>query len=143
MTSGIQLGTILIKARTLAAQRLGLEVDSFSGTWNVVRALNGFTLDHKVRAAGWNSMFMAAEVRGVALGSIQPNSLRAALHRIFTKVHAEDFNCLEVTAITARRFLGIPYVSVCAHSRHIQKGMRLDSARDRRISQGAAELARS
>jgi hypothetical protein len=143
MTSAIQLGTILIKDRTLVAERLGLEVDSFSGTWNTVRALNGFALDRKVRAAGWNSLFMAAEVRGIALGPIRPNSLRAALSRIFSKVHAEDFNCLEVTAITARRFLGIPYVSMCAHSRHIQKGMRLDAAQARRMGQVPAAMAKS
>jgi hypothetical protein len=143
MSAGIQLGTILIKERTIAAQRLGLEVDSFSGTWNVVRALNGFALDRKVRAAGWNSLFMAAEVRGIALGPVRPNSLRAALHRIFSKVEAEDFNCLEVTAITARRFLGIPYVSVCAHSRHIQKGIRLDDSRERRMGQGAPVMVKS
>jgi hypothetical protein len=86
---------------------------------------------------------MAAEVRGIAFGRIRPNSLRAALHRILSKVRAEDFNCLEVTAITARNFLGIPYVSVCAHSRHIQKGMRLDHPRERRIAQDAAATAKA
>lgn len=143
MTAGIQLGTILIKERTPIAERLGLETDTYSGTWRVLRALNGFALDHKVRGAGWNSFFMATEVRALAFGTIQPNSLRAALHRVFSKVRADDFNCLEVTAITARRFLGVPYVSVCAHSRHIQKGWNLDRPRDRRIALGATELVKS
>ena len=60
---------------------------------------------------------------------------------IFAKVHDEDFNCLEVTGIVARRFLGVPYVMVSAHSRHIQKGWRLDLRHQRQAAQGAAEWA--
>jgi hypothetical protein len=141
MTSSIQIGTILIKEQPLMAQRLGLESDSYAQHWSVVRALNGFSLDRQIRAAGWSSFFMAGEVQAIALGSIQPGSLLAALRRIFSKVRDEDFNCLEVTGIVARRFLGVPYVMVSAHSRHIQKGWRLDHPRER-AAQGAAEWAK-
>ena len=142
MPSNIEIGSILIKERPPLAGRLGLQSDAYSQNWSVVRALNGFSLDRKIRAAGWNSFFMAGEVQARAFGSIKAGSLRAALRRIFSKVRHEDFNCLEVTGIVARRFLGVPYVMVSAHSRHIQKGFQLDHSRERRAAQGAVEWAK-
>jgi hypothetical protein len=142
MPSSIQIGSILIKERPPLGGGLGIESDAYSHNWSVVRALNGFSLDRKIRAAGWNSFFMAGEVQGTAFGSIQPGSLLAALQRVFSKVRHEDFNCLEVTGIVARSFLGVPYVMVSAHSRHIQKGFQLDHARERRAAQGAVEWAK-
>jgi hypothetical protein len=143
MPSSIQIGSILIKEQPFMSERLGLESDSYSQNWKVVRAVNGFSLDRKVRAAGWNSFFMAPEVQASAFGSIRAGSLRAALQRIFSKIRAEDFNCLEVTGIAARDLLGIPYVVVSAHSRHIQKGFRLNHPHERRAAQSAAEWAKS
>ena len=107
--SGIQIGSILIQEQPLMTQRLGLVSEAYSKSWSLVRAVNGFSLDHKIRAAGWSSFFMASEVQANAFGAVQPGSLRAALGRIFEKVRHEDFNCLEVTGIEARRFLGLPY----------------------------------
>jgi hypothetical protein len=142
MPSSIQIGSILIKEQPLMTEHLGLESDSYSQNWSVVRAVNGFSLERKIRAAGWNSFFMAAEVQGNAFGSIRAGSLRTALQRIFSKVRDEDFNCLEVTGIVARSLLGIPYVEVSAHSRHIEKGWRLNHPRERRAAQSAAEWAK-
>jgi hypothetical protein len=51
------------------------------------------------------------------------------------KVKPLNFNCLEVTAIAAKRFLGVPYTLISAHSRHIQQSCYLDGADGRRISQ--------
>ena len=143
MPSSIQIGSILIKEQPFMSERLGLQSDSYSQNWSVVRAVNGFSLDRRVRAAGWNSFFMAPEVQASAFGSIRAGSLRAALQRIFSKVRAQHFNCLEVTGIVARDLLGIPYVVVSAHSRHIQKGLRLNHPHERRAAQSAAEWAKS
>lgn len=142
MPSSIQIGSILIKEQPLMTERFGLESDSYSQNWSVIRAVNGFSLDRKVRAAGWNSFFMAPEVQANAFGSIRAGSLRAALKRIFSKIRGDDFNCLEVTGIVARNLFGIPYVEVSAHSRHIQKGFRLNHAHERRAAQNAVEWAK-
>jgi len=125
------------------SQRLGLEQDRYSPGWCVVRALNGFSLDRKVRGAGWNSFFLAGTVTASALGSIKEGSVRAALQRVFSKVRTEDFNCLEVTGIVARHFLGIPYITVSAHSRHIQQSYLLDNPRARQAGATAAGLAQA
>jgi hypothetical protein len=143
MTFNIRIGTVLMQDRPLMSQRLGLEQDAYSKTWSVIRALNGFSLDRKVRAAGWNSFFMAGTIVGSAFGSIKEGTIRSALQRIFSKVRTQDFNCLEVTGIAARHFLGIPYITVSAHSRHIQQGYLLDHPRARQAGQLAAVAAQS
>jgi hypothetical protein len=47
------------------------------------------------------------------------------------------FNCLEITGITQKRFLGLPYVHVSAHSRHIQKSSTMQP----QVERGQAEAA--
>src|SRR4030095_8701995 len=133
MPSSIQIGSILIKEQPYMAERLALERDSYSQNWSVVRAVNGFSLDRKIREAGWTSFFMRTELQANAFGPIQAGSLRAALQRIFSKVRDEDFNCLDV----ARSFIGIPSLVVSARSRQIQKGWRLDHPYERRAAQSS------
>jgi hypothetical protein len=47
-----------------------------------------------------------------------------------------------VTAIVARRFLGVPYVTVFAHSRHMQQSCYLDTVEARQTTERNAEWAR-
>ena len=58
------------------------------------------------------------------------------------RVKQQHFNSLEVTGIVAKRFLGVPYAVVSAHSRHVQQSCYSDSAEARRRSQRDAEWAR-
>ena len=123
-------------------QFLGLQNEPCSGNWSTVKTLDGFALDRKIHAAGWNFFFMAAEVKVMFFGALRAKKIQHALRRILAKVKLEDFNGLEVTGIVAKRFLGVPYVTVSAHSRHVQQSCHLDGAEARRRSQGDAEWAR-
>jgi hypothetical protein len=40
---------------------------------------------------------------------------------VLSNVEAQHCNCVEFTGVSAKSFLGMPYVNVSAHSRHIQK----------------------
>lgn len=128
MESAVQVGTILIEDRPLILRALDLKSESYAGTWGVLQSLTSTTLDQKVRGAGWNCFFLAAEVKATVFGSLAAKSIRRALQQIFEKVRKPDFNCLEVTRIVENSFLGVPYTTVCAHSRHIQQGYLMDSA---------------
>jgi len=123
-------------------QLLNLESEPCSGEWNVLKVLDGFTLDRKIHAAGWNFFFIASEVKVMFFGSLGAEKIRRALMRIIEKVKLEQFNGLEVTEIAARRFLGVPYVTVSAHSRHMQQSCYLDSTLARHTSQLNSEWAR-
>lgn len=124
------------------AQALGLQSEPYAAKWGVVTALDGFALDRKIHAAGWNFFFMAAEVKVMFFGAIGAKNIQNAVKRMLEKVRPLNFNCLEVTGIVAKRFLGVPYTVVSAHSRHIQQSCYLDDAQARRASQHKAEWAR-
>ena len=123
-------------------QILGLETEHSWAEWNIVKVPDAFTLDRKIHAAGWNFFFMAAEVKAMFFGSLSAAKVQSALKRILAKVKPQHFNGLEVTGVVARHFLGVPYVTVCAHSRHMQHSCNLDSADARQTSQDNAEWAR-
>jgi hypothetical protein len=146
MPQTVQVGSILMKEWPGMKQIFGLDSEPCSGEWSLIEALDGFALDRKIHAAGWNFFFMAAEVKVMFFGSLGAANgtakIRSALKRILEKVRPQQFNGLEVTQIVARRFLGVPYVTVSAHSRHIQQSCYLDSATARQAVQRSAEWAR-
>ncbi len=142
MPSTVQVGTILMKEWPGMPQFLGFETEPGLGEWTMIKTPDAFTLDRKIHAAGWNFFFMAGEVKTMFFGSLRATRVQSALKRILAKVKPQHFNGLEVTAIVARHFLGVPYVTVSAHSRHLQHSSNLDSAEIRQTSQDAAEWAK-
>src|SRR5437879_11747673 len=120
MPPAVQVGAILIEESPLM-KHLGLEIGPYLGNWSLVKVLDGFTLDRKIRTAGWNFFFMAAEVKVMFFGALGTKKIHNALKRILAKVRHQSFNGLEVTGIVAKRFLGVPYATVSAQQRHIQQ----------------------
>src|SRR5947208_9870026 len=131
-----------MKEWSLMTQLLGLESEPCSGNWSLVKALDSFALDRKIHAAGWNFFFMAAEAKVMFFGALGAKKIQNALKRILVKVRHQNFNSLEVTGIVAKRFLGVPYTTVSAHSRHIQQSCCLDSVVTLQTSQRDAEWSR-
>jgi hypothetical protein len=139
MPQDVQVGTILVLEWP---QHLGFESESYSGHWSVVKALDGRALDRKIRAAGWHLFLIASEVKVMFFGALGAKKIQHALDRILGKVGQQHFNGLEVTGIVAKRFLGLPYAVISAHSRHLQETCCLDGAEIRRSSQRDAAWAR-
>lgn len=143
MTPIVQVGTVLIGEESpLMAEVLALQSEPYFANWSVVKAPDGITLDEKIRAARWNFFFLADEIKSTFFGTIGAIKIQRALQRIARKVKPQEFNCLEVTGIVAKRFLGMRYATVFAHSRHIQQGFRLDNIESRRNRRRDAEWAR-
>jgi hypothetical protein len=132
MTPSVQVGTILFEECPLMKQLLGSESEPYSGNWSLVKVLDSTALDRRIHAAGWNFFFMAEEVKAMFFGALGAKKIQNALKRILGKVKRQNFNGLEVTEIVAKRFLGVPYTVVSAHSRHVQRSCYLDSAEARR-----------
>jgi hypothetical protein len=122
---------------------LGLESEPCSGEWSLLKVLDSLTLDRKIHAPGLNFFFMAAEVKVIFFGAPGAVKILNALRRILGKVKQQNFNGLEVTAIVAKCFLGVPYDIVSAHSRHVQQRCYLEGAEERQISQHNGEWAKS
>jgi len=141
MAQTVQAGTILMRDWPGMTTLLGLESETCSCGWSLLKVLDSFTLDRKIHAAGWNFFFMAPEVKAMFFGSLGAAKLQNALKRILKKVKEQHFNGVEVTEIVSRRFLGVPYVTVLAHSRHMQKSCFLDTAEVRQTNQRNEEWA--
>ena len=142
MSPTVQAGSILIEDGPLMAQALGLTSEPYFGNWGVVKISDSSDLDRTIHAAGWNFFFMAAELKATFFGDVGAVKIQKALKRILESVKHENYNGLEVTGIVAKRFLGLPYTVVSAHSRHIQQSCNLDTAEGRRGAQHHAAWAR-
>jgi hypothetical protein len=139
MPQEVQVGTILMSEWP---QFFGVESKPYSGSWSVVQTLDACALERKIRAAGWNFFFIASEAKATFFGAPGAKKIGHALTRILGKVSGQHFNGLEVTGIVAKRFLGLPYTVVSAHSRHVQNNCYLDGAEVRRSSRRDAAWAR-
>jgi hypothetical protein len=121
---------ILIREDTPLPANLPIESEAFLPGWRAVRNLDGYELGRKIEAANWNFFYLAGEIGAIALGREGPGTLHRAVKRILAKQEGQKLNSLEVTEIISKRFLGIPFMSVTAHSRHIQQGIGLNLAKD-------------
>jgi hypothetical protein len=131
MAQEVRVGTILISEWP---QLFELETEPYSGRWSMVKGLSGFELDRKIRAAGWNFFFIASKMDAMFLGAPGTTKIHHAVNRILDQVNKEHFNCLEVTGIVTKHFLGIPYAIVSTHPRYVQQECYLDGPEARRLS---------
>ncbi len=125
----IQAGAVFIKDGTFLPEALHIEDEPCVPGWRLVQNLNGYALDRKVRETGWTFFFLAGEVRSIAFGADEQSTARRAIKRILANPRSKEFNSLEITGVASKSFLGLPYISMRAHSRHVQEGHVLLSAK--------------
>jgi hypothetical protein len=135
MTSTARAGTILIRRGTVTPE---LKSEPYSPGWETVQTSSPDALDGSIRKAGWNFFFLADRIQGIAgLFSGNERGLQRAVERLLDKARPSKLNCVEITEISTRRFLGLPYIRVSAHARHIQRGTLLQTF----LQRSQAELA--
>ena len=125
MAEKINAGTILIKEGTLLPEGLQLESDPYLKGWKLVKSPDSSGIDRKLREAGWTFFYMASEVDARAFGSDSNKTTQRAVKKVIAKIKSDRFNCVEISQVAAEGFLGLPYVTVAAHPRHIQESMFL------------------
>jgi hypothetical protein len=133
MQESIQAGAILIKEGTPLPENLRLESESCVPGWRIVKNLDGYGLDRKIREAGWTFFCRAGETRATVFGIDKEKMVRRAIERILAVLKSKAFNSLAIVRVTSessRRFLGVGYLTVSAQSRHIQEGSVLFRAKD-------------
>ncbi len=130
MPDTIKTGTILIKEGTLLPEALRFETEPCAPGWSFVKNFDGYGLDRKIQETGWTFFCLAGEINATVFGFNEQKAARRAVRRILARLKGEKFNSLEVTAVASKRFLGLPYASVYARSRHIQESVFLFRAED-------------
>ncbi len=130
MADTIKTGTILIKEGTPLPEALRFETEPCAPSWTLVKNLDGYGVNRKIHEAGWTFFWLAGEIKATVFGFDAQKAVRRAVKRILARLKGEKFNSLEVTRVASKRFLGVPYTSVYAHSRHIQESVFLFRAKD-------------
>src|SRR5437667_6335064 len=130
MSANNTSGTVLIRENTLLPAGLAVESEVFLPDWRVVKNLDRSTLARNIEGANWSFFYLAGGIRATVLGRDRSGTLRRAVKCVLAKQEGQKFNSLEITKVVSKRFLGIPFMSVTAHSRHIQQGIGLVPAKD-------------
>ena len=86
-------------------------------------SLDPHDLEKEFAALGWTFLYLAGKVKATAFGFDRQKAMDKALARLIAGAIRQKCNCLEIDEVATRTFLGVPGVSVSAHTRHIQKGM--------------------
>jgi hypothetical protein len=125
MTDTINTGTILIKASTPLPEGLQLESEPYAKGWRLVKNLRSSGMDRQLFEADWTFFYMAEEIEVSVVGSDLEKTTRRAVKRAIASLKSEKLNCLEITQVAVKHFLGVPYLTVSAQPRHIQESMFL------------------
>jgi hypothetical protein len=125
MADKIKTGTILIKEGALLPESLRFESEPYLKGWRLVKDFDSRGLDRKIREAGWTFFFMAGGANATAVGSDLEKTTRRAVKKVLASMKSDRLNCLEIGQVVVKRFLGLPYVAVSTHPRHIQESMFL------------------
>jgi len=123
MAQTIKIGTLLIKEGTPLPETLPLESDPHLKGWRLVKNLGSSGMDWKLGEAGWTFFYMAGEVNAMAFGSDSEETTRRAVKQVIANMKSNRFNCLEISRVAVKSFLGLPYVTVAGHPRHIQESV--------------------
>ncbi|MBZ5619912.1 MAG: hypothetical protein LAQ69_14505 [Acidobacteriia bacterium] len=122
MTDTIKAGSILVEEGIHLPKFFLLQSESNLIGWAALKDTLS-TFEKTIQEAGWTFFFMAGEIKATVFGFNKQNALRAALKRLITDAKSQHCNSIEITQVEDRSFLRVPYVSVSAHPRHLQKGM--------------------
>ena len=123
-------GTILIRESALLPAGLAIESEVSLRGWRVIKNLDSSTLARNIERVNWTFFYLAGEIRATVLGRDRPGTLRRAVKCVLAKQKGQKCNSLEITKVVSKRFLGIPLMSITAHTRHIQQDICLAPSRD-------------
>ncbi len=133
MQESIQAGAILIREGTSLPRTLHFESEPCVPGWRLVKHLDGYGLDRKIREAGWTFFCQAGESNATVFGIDKEKMVRRAIERILAELKSGACNSLAIVRVAAessKRFLGVGYLTVSAQSRHIQQSPVLAKAKD-------------
>lgn len=120
----ITSGTVLIQTGAARPQCFQETNEVCPTAWmSIGSTLNPRELEAELSRTGWTFFFMANHLRTRSFGFDPVKRLAAALRTLVGSIREQGCNCIQIDAVATRSFMGIPYTSVSAHPRHVQKGI--------------------
>jgi hypothetical protein len=110
LSGTIKAGAIMMKVGTIIPQSLRVETELYSQGWEIIKNSDAYALDRDIRRADWNFFFLAGSIQATALGYWRERTVRRTMERVLAKAERSNFNCLEITEVSAKQFLGFPSV---------------------------------
>jgi len=127
MTESIRVGTMLLKDGTRIPKTLAVSTERYSAGWSFITRSTSAQLNRNVESVGWTLFYMAGEIHTRSFGFDDLSRTDRAVAKVINAVTRDSCNCLEITALKRGSFLGLPYTSLIAHSRHIQGGRSFEN----------------
>lgn len=121
MEGSVKNGTLIIVEGTPLPDSGKITSEPFSKGWRRVTNLRGQGLDRHFSHIGWTVFQKAAPVQASILSFGRSEPFLLAFRKLLRNVGAKKFNCLEITGVTKKAFMGVTYVHMSARARNIQK----------------------
>jgi hypothetical protein len=114
---------IFIRENAALPPNFRIESEAFIPGWRVIKNLDGYALERKCRNLNWSFAPLIGEKKARVLGPGGKLTLRKGVTQILAGLSGRKFNLLEISVVTARRFLGMTYLSISANRRMLQDNL--------------------
>ncbi len=121
MIDRIRAGVMLLENGAKMPPATAIRTGHSAAGWSDIIGPSSSELSREIKKAGWTFFFMAGEIQVNGFGLNDQARMDHAMGRLIDAVKLQNCNCLEITGLHRKSFLGLPYTSVSAHARHIQK----------------------
>lgn len=125
MAHQVNVGSLFFKTSAVLPEVWPFDSESYASGWRVLTNIDACGLNRKLRRQAWTVFFIEGRIEASALGLYGEKALGKAVSRLLTKLNAVKFNAAEIVEVTAKKFMGLPYLTVCAHSRQIEESQSL------------------
>jgi hypothetical protein len=120
MTDNIHVGTILLEEGTPLPASLAIGTEPSATGWSCLPSSSA-QRGQELESAGGTFFCRAGPIHTTGFGFHEQSRTDRAVAHAIEAVKREQGNCLEITHMRQRSFLGWRYTSLVAHARQIQR----------------------
>lgn len=114
---------IFIREGAVLPPNSGIESEAFIPGWRFIKNLDGYAFERKCRNSNWSFAPLIGKKRARVVGRGGKLTLRRGVTRILAELGGRNFNSLEISVVTLRKFLGMTYMSISANRRLLQDNL--------------------
>ena len=121
MPSGIRDGTLIIAEGLALPSACDVKTLAFCAGWRAVINMQADGVDKRFSQMGWTCFQKASRGSVNMIGFRNAGTLIKAFQKIVRDSGQVNFNCMEITQVVQKNFMGISYVHLAASARNIKQ----------------------